>query len=29
MGETDYFNIVAGGLIGDTLPLYLFIICQD
>ena len=28
-GDTDYFNIVAGGLQGDTLVLYLFIICLD
>ena len=28
-GETDYFDIVAGVLQGDTLALYLFIICQD
>ena len=28
-GDTDYFNIVAGVLQGDTLALYLFIICQD
>ena len=28
-GETDYFNIVAGVLQGDTLAPYLFIICLD
>ena len=28
-GETDYFDIVAGVRQGDTLALYLFIICQD
>ena len=28
-GDTDYFNIVAGVLQGDTLTLYLFIICLD
>ena len=28
-GDTDYFDIVAGVLLGDTLILYLFIICQD
>ena len=28
-GDTDYFNIVAGMLPGDTLAPYLFIICQD
>ena len=27
--ETDYFDIVAGVLQGDTLTLYLFIICLD
>ena len=27
--ETDYFDIVAGVLQGDTLALYLFIICLD
>ena len=27
--ETDYFNIVAVMLQGDSLTLYLFIICQD
>ena len=27
-GDTDYFNIVAGVLQGDTAP-YLFIICLD
>ena len=26
-GDTDYFDIVGGVLQGDTLPLYLFIIC--
>ena len=26
-GDTDYFNIVAGVLQGDTLAPYLFIIC--
>ena len=28
-GDTDYFNIVAGILQGDTLAPYLFIICLD
>ena len=28
-GDTDYFDIVAGVLQGDTLALYLFIICRD
>ena len=28
-GDTDYFDIVAGVLQGDTLYPYLFIICQD
>ena len=28
-GDTDYFNIVAGILQGDTLASYLFIICLD
>ena len=28
-GDTDYFDIVAGVLQGDTLPPYLFIICLD
>ena len=28
-GDTEYFNIVAGVLQGDTLATYLFIICQD
>ena len=28
-GETDYFDIVAGMLKGDTLAPYLFIICLD
>ena len=28
-GDTDYFNIVADVLQGDTLALYLFIICLD
>ena len=28
-GHTDYFNIVAGVLQGDTLAQYLFIICLD
>ena len=28
-GDTDYFDIVAGVLHGDTLTPYLFIICQD
>ena len=28
-GDTDYFNIVAGMLQGDTLAPYLFIICLD
>ena len=28
-GDTEYFDIVAGVLQGDTLPPYLFIICQD
>ena len=28
-GDTDYFNIVAGVLQGDTLDPYLFIFCLD
>ena len=28
-GDTDYFNMVAGVLQGDTLATYLFIICLD
>ena len=28
-GDTDYFNIIAGVLQGDTLAPYLFIICLD
>ena len=28
-GDTDYFDIVAGVLQGDTLAPYLFIICED
>ena len=28
-GDTDYFDIVVGVLQGDTLALYLFIICLD
>ena len=28
-GDTDYFNIVAGVQQGDTLALYLYIICLD
>ena len=28
-GNTDYFDIVAGVLQGDTLAPYLFIICLD
>ena len=28
-GDTDYFDIVAGVLQGDTLAPYLFIICLD
>ena len=28
-GDTEYFGIVAGVLQGDTLALYLFIICLD
>ena len=28
-GDTDYFDIVAGVLHGDTLASYLFIICLD
>ena len=28
-GDTEYFDIVAGVLQGDTLPLYLFIISLD
>ena len=28
-GDTDYFDIVAGVLQGDTLAPYLFIICPD
>ena len=27
--DTNYFDIVAGVLKGETLALYLFIICQD
>ena len=27
--ETDYFDIVGGVLQGDTLAIYLFIICLD
>ena len=27
--DTEYFDIVAGVLQGDTLALYLFIICLD
>ena len=27
--DTDFFDIVAGVLQGDTLPPYLFIICLD
>ena len=29
VGDTDYFDIVAGMLKGDTLAPYLFIICLD
>ena len=29
MGHSDFFDIVAGVLLGDTLALYLFIICPD
>ena len=29
VGDTDFFDIVAGVLQGDTLAPYLFIICQD
>ena len=29
VGDTEYFDIVAGVLQGDTLALYLFIICLD
>ena len=29
MGDTEYFDIVAGVLQGDTLAPYLFIICLD
>ena len=28
-GDTDFFNIVAGILQGDTLAPYLFILCLD
>ena len=28
-GDTEYFDIVSGVLEGDTLALYLFIICVD
>ena len=28
-GDTEYFDIVAGVLLGDTLAPYLFIICLD
>ena len=28
-GDTEYFDIVAGVLQGDTLTIYLFIICLD
>ena len=28
-GETDYFDIVAGVLQGDTLAPYVFIVCLD
>ena len=28
-GDTEYFNIVAGVLQGDTLAPYVFIICLD
>ena len=28
-GNTDFFDIVAGVLQGDTFAPYLFIICQD
>ena len=28
-GDTEYFDIVAGVLLGDTLAPYLFIICVD
>ena len=28
-GDTDYFDIVAGVLQGDTLATYVFIICRD
>ena len=28
-GDTDFFDIVAGDLQGDTLVLYLFILCLD
>ena len=28
-GDTDYFDIVAGVLQGDTLAAYLFIFCLD
>ena len=28
-GDTDYFDIIAGVLQGDTLAPYLFIICLD
>ena len=28
-GDTDFFDIVSGVLLGNTFPPYLFIICQD
>ena len=28
-GDTDYFDVVTGVLQGETVALYLFIICQD
>ena len=28
-GDTDYFDIVAGVMLGDTLSPYLFIICLE
>ena len=28
-GDTDFFVIVAGDLLGDILVLYLFILCID
>ena len=28
-GDTDFFNIVAGVLQGDTFPPYIFLICEN